>query len=568
MSLNVWKCILIIITLFGLIFLLRNITTGENWKNQIVSALYKVQNWNQSSNLSGSLSTFHHKSTFCPHLGKPPSPEEELEQRKLLDSIAWPQPPSDSEPLNLFQTSNPAHSLFSIITSKNNHTWYVGDQLEVQIHLHDFKGRPKNYGGDFLLARLHSPKHRAGVAGQVLDHKNGYYSVGFPLLWEGSVQVDVMMVHSSEAIAVLRRLRENRPDRVLFVSLFRSGLTSETTECGTCLSQDKGPLCNFTDLHSGEPWYCYKPKMLSCDTRINHARAGYLNNIITDRESLLFQSGVNIKAPIHANTTNTITVLPSRKENSNQKSDPMKLATSGYYYQDAWRPLGGVAMRHFNAASVTQCLANKVVYMYGDSTIRQWYEYLVAVLPGAKEFNLYTPKKGGPSLAVDSTHNILLEYRCHGPPIMYTAIMANELHYIANELEGLTGGPNTVVALSVWAHFTPFPVEVYIRRLRHIRKAVVRLLYRAPGTVIVIRMANPRALNRDVSLNYSDWFSLQLNVVLRAMFKGLNVMLVDAWQMCAAHHQPHNVHPPSVIVKNMVDMMLSYACRTSTRKTG
>lgn len=158
------------------------------------------------------------------------------------------------------------------------------------------------------------------------------------------------------------------------------------------------------------------------------------------------------------------------------------------------------------------------------------------------------------------THNILLKYRCHGPPIRFSTVMSSELRYISNELDRLSGGPNTVVVFSIWAHFSTFPVEVYIRRLRHIRQALVRLMDRAPGTLVVIRSANLQALDPEVSLYNSDWYSLQLDWVLRAMFKGLNVLLVDAWQMSSAHHLPHALHPPPAIVKNMIDMLLSYVC--------
>lgn len=163
-------------------------------------------------------------------------------------------------------------------------------------------------------------------------------------------------------------------------------------------------------------------------------------------------------------------------------------------------------------------------------------------------------------MAVDSTHNILLRYRCHGPPIRFSTVIASELRYISNELDGLSGGPNTVVVLSIWAHFSTFPVEVYIRRLRHIRRSLVRLLDRAPGTIVVIRSGNLQALDQEVSLYNSDWYSLQLDRVLRSMFKGLNLLLVDAWQMSLAHHLPHALHPPPVIVKNMIDTLLSYVC--------
>ncbi|XP_037136717.1 LOW QUALITY PROTEIN: NXPE family member 3-like [Syngnathus acus] len=549
MCLRYSKPILIVLTLFGLIFIQHNISNVESWKNYLVPALYKVQNRIQPSNLSETHQAFHHKRTpYCPHLAQPLSPEEELEERNLLDLIAWPKPPSGPEAPDLSQTSDPVHSHFTIVPAKN---WSVGDQLEVQVQLRDFKGRPKRYGGDLLLARLHSPEYRAGVAGQVLDHRNGLYSARFPLLWEGSAQVDVVMVHSSEAVAVLQRLREKRPDRLYFSSIFSQGNHSEKMVCNMCLPPDQGPLCNFTDLHTGDPWYCYKPKMLSCDTRNNYVLEGSLENIINSKEALLFQSGVNIKVPIHASTSNAIIVLPSRKGDSTQKLDHAKVATSGYYYQDIWRSLGGVTKRQFDGASITQCLTNKLT-----------------VIPGIKEFKQEGGVKVGPFMAVDLTHNILLKFRFHGPPIVSrTAVMARKLRYIANELDGLTGGPDTVVALSLGAHFAPFPVEVYQHRLRQIRKAVVRLLDRAPGTVVAVRTPNPRAQDRDLSLKFSDWFSLQLDTVLRATFEGLDVLLVDAWQMCVAHHQPHDVHPPRAIVKNMVDMMLSHVCRDRTKKT-
>lgn len=40
-------------------------------------------------------------------------------------------------------------------------------------------------------------------------------------------------------------------------------------------------------------------------------------------------------------------------------------------------------MRQFNDSSaITQCLKNKVINMYGDSTVRQWFEHLIAFVPG------------------------------------------------------------------------------------------------------------------------------------------------------------------------------------------
>lgn len=154
----------------------------------------------------------------------------------------------------------------------------------------------------------------------------------------------------------------------------------------------------------------------------------------------------------------------------------------------------------------------------------------------------------------------MVSYRSHGPPLYFNTLFTSELRYVSNELDRIEGGPNIVVLLSVGAHFNSYPVEVYIRRLRHIRRAVVRLLKREPATLVMIRTINMRELNLEISLSNSDWFSLQQNAVLQAMFKGLKIKILDAWEMTLAHYLPHAIHPPPAIIGNMMDLILSCIC--------
>ncbi|XP_028427147.1 NXPE family member 3-like [Perca flavescens] len=422
---------------------------------------------------------------FCTF--QPLSPEDAVEERLLLDSIAWPETPLLPTPLILEQTSDPAHSTFTILPGRGGGQWHVGDQLEVRINMSDFQGRPKKSGGDLLLARLHNQKLGAGVAGQVVDHLNGSYSAVFSLLWEGDAQVEVTLAHPSEAITVLKRLNSEEPDRIGFKSLFRSGSISETTICNVCLRPTQQPLCNHTDLRTGEPWFCYKPKKLSCDARINQAMAHYKGNLRAN-EQKLFQSRVNMKVYIRASGPANVNILPKKE--------------------------------------------------------------------GLKEFDLHSLKQIGPFMALDYANNILVKFRFHGPPIQSAHVSNSKLRYIANEIDGLIGGTDTVVVFGIWAHFRTYPVQLYIRRLQSIRRAVVRLLDRAPGTVVIIRTGAPR----DLSQINSDWHSLQCYKVLKTMFKGLNVHLIDAWEMVLAHHLPHNVHPPPPIIENMINVLLSYTC--------
>ncbi|XP_059182365.1 NXPE family member 3-like [Centropristis striata] len=185
----------------------------------------------------------------------------------------------------------------------------------------------------------------------------------------------------------------------------------------------------------------------------------------------------------------------------------------------------------------------------------------VPVLPkneGLQEFDMHTFWLAGPFIALDYSNNILVKFRCHGPPIRYGPLPIRDLHYIHDELDGITGGPNNVVVFCIWAHLTTFPMELYIRRLQNIRRAVVRLLDRAPGTKVIIRTGNPQELFETYM--ESDWCTLQRDRVLRAMFKRLNVHLIDAWEMVQAHYFPHNLHPDYPIIKNMMDLLFSYIC--------
>ncbi|XP_032444779.1 NXPE family member 3-like isoform X2 [Xiphophorus hellerii] len=491
-------------------------------------------------------------------------PEDALELEFLKNYITWPETPSVPANFCLNDTSHPAHSTFTILPRDGGGSWHVGDQLEVLIKINDFLGRPKKSGGDVLFARLHNQTVQAGVVGKVFDHRNGSYTAVFSLLWEGSAQVEVTLVHSSEAVTVLERVNLEKPGRIFFQSLFRSGSVTEDANCNVCLKAPPEQLCNFTDTHTGEPWFCYKPKTLKCEHRVTHAFKGFVPHP-TGNEAKLFQSGVNLKVSIPSSGSSKITILPKLKVPN--ETVPVNMSAMrgagpvGYYYQGVWRALDGTTVRQFNnATAISQCLKGKVLHLYGDSTVRQWFEFLIAKVPDLKKFDLKTPPKTGPLMALDYKNNILLTFRCHGPPLRAPLLPVSQFHFVANELDSVVGGTNTVVIFGVWAHFGVYPVEVYIRRLLSIKRAVVRLLTRAPGTLVIIRTGNPKKLTLYESLTTDDYYALQRDKILRAIFKEVNVRLLDAWEMTQAHYLPHDLHPPQPIIKNMIDVILSHIC--------
>lgn len=124
---------------------------------------------------------------FCTF--KPRTLKDAQEEDLILDSVAWPE---TAALVSVEQTTDPAHSTFTIQPKKGGGQWHVGDQLEVRIKMYDFRGQPKQSGGDFLVSRLHNQGLGAGVAGRMKDHLDGSYSAVFSLLWEGNAEVEVM----------------------------------------------------------------------------------------------------------------------------------------------------------------------------------------------------------------------------------------------------------------------------------------------------------------------------------------------------------------------------------------
>ncbi|KAM4701909.1 NXPE family member 3-like, partial [Discoglossus pictus] len=474
--------------------------------------------------------------------------DEELQS--LLKMTEWPLPPVQ----RTFEFStNPKSCEYVLLNLRP--TYIVGEKLDVLITAKDHKGRPKTYGGDYFQAKLHSTNLKAGVSGSVIDHHNGTYTASFLLVWPGDTKISIKLMHSSEAIAILHQKRDSRPDKVFYHGYFEHNGTREVVECNFDLPGQK--VCEYYDPQSGEKWVCARPKKVPCDSYNEHSSGGNRDVLNKEEKKYLQMSLIDQVIPtklepftvLAQNTSSKCTrcmCIPGL-----QNPDP-----SGFYYQDLWKSRV-CSNQHFNNPSnVTDCLTGKVVYMFGDSTLRQWWEYLVDFVPSLKRIDLHVTYHPGPLLACDTEHNYLVQWRVHQKPLRMQQTWIHELHYMAAELDGLGKRKDMIIVLNCWAHFITYPIGIYVRRLRSLREAVIRLLNRSPETKILIKSANTGyAFGHG-----SDWLSLQLDIVMRAMFSKLPVSIVDVWQMTSCHRLPEDLHPPKIIIKNEVDLMLSFIC--------
>ncbi|XP_077100278.1 NXPE family member 3-like [Siphateles boraxobius] len=487
--------------------------------------------------------------------------EEEWE--RLQKALDWYGP--NQEITHLDQSTSTVHSTFSIVGLKESYK--VGEKISITITARDHNKNLKRYGGDFFKAKLFNSKLKASVYGEVVDHCNGTYSAALLLPWEGQAQVYVRLEHSSEVVQILKKYRESSFPRSHYNGHFEGpGLNktriSEVVQCNLKWGPDGGwskgdCCCEYKDVKTGTVWQCERPKKLSCDKLVHHSRGGLETPLNPFEKQIFTKKLTNVAI---TGNTKIINVLPNTTAIGTMERCRSGMTTpvpAGFYLKDVWKSFV-CNTQQFNSSQIGNCLKNKIVYLMGDSTTRQWFEYLERKVPDIKRMDLHTPRTGGPLMAIELKNNIIVHWRPHGVPLRFTKMLITDLHYISNDIDEIAGGPHAVVVFTIFAHLVFHPITFYVHKVAKIRQSVVALLSRAPETTVIIKSGNTAGL-KDIF--QSDWYTIELNTVMQEMFRDIDgVIYFDVWQMTSCHYLRENIHPGPVIIANEVDMLLSYIC--------
>ncbi|XP_061416444.1 NXPE family member 3-like isoform X1 [Lethenteron reissneri] len=488
------------------------------------------------------------------------------------------QPPLTSEKKERWRNLTCSHrssSFFQVVDANN--VFHRGGYLTVSVFMRDAHGKPKLRGGDFIVGRLFNSKLGAAVSASVHDVGNGSYQLSFPLLWTGNATIAVRLLHSREAVNALNYVRENFPEKIAFQAVFRE--TPESPETTSCYmtsvenlnlsnisgvvadAEGDGNICNLTDSKLCEPWLCIKPNTSLCKSLQHLHSYNYEAIPWGDEYQELFESE-KAQEPLKANGQSQIVVESNdRVIPSQPRCEPvMSLQPSGHYFRNEWNPLG-YTLKRFSRRDVIACLRGRQVLFFGDSTIVQWWNHLTAMVPTFKKIDLHIQEIHRPFHAIDTYNKITMRYFPHAYPFICAKLQrAVDFTPCANAIDNLRGGHDTVVALALGPHFTPFPLRVFLARIFNIREAVIRLLKRSPKTAVVIRLVSTRELILDYS-RFSNWFLFKFNEALRAAFQDIKgVAFVDAWDMTASVDS-YQLHPNSVIVSNQVNVFLNHICK-------
>ncbi|CAH1266722.1 NXPE3 [Branchiostoma lanceolatum] len=202
---------------------------------------------------------------------------------------------TSNQSINLDWVTDPKYTSVKIINSKL--TYHVGDTLFLEVIARDGNKRRKLYGGDYLRAVLRDKAQKASTTGRVQDHGNGRYTVSFLLSFPGRVKLDVQLIHPSEAVQLLRELREI-PNKRRWSCVFEGIQGQDVTKTCTHLANRSLSLssqCDFSVVNTSRTWFCEKPEVTACNniTKCKSAQDTVDRLVTSDEVRQLFDRKCN-----------------------------------------------------------------------------------------------------------------------------------------------------------------------------------------------------------------------------------------------------------------------------------
>ncbi|XP_071855196.1 NXPE family member 4-like [Apostichopus japonicus] len=485
-------------------------------------------------------------------------------------------------PMKTLPFDNVTSPNFTKVTLINPKLRYgLCDRIIIRIEAMDNLNRPKLYGEDFFRIKLFSRvPYAAVIADKFVDYRNGTYLASFPLLWEGLMNIEVLLVHPAEAIPLFSpSLDGQRSYAHNYVGEFEmiddAGVKrAENVDCSE--RPPKTTFCNFSDPEVYSPFYCNVPKDKNLTCR--HWVAFHQDKIklLSDLTSEIRGDEVKILEvtrkvvqhgirPILVNDEvdsrrQTPGYVPIESLPYCKASGPPTAHPNGFIFEETWHPFN-CQIAKFTHKEARDCLSDKMLRIYGDSTARQLYLnlrgkklcYVKKSLPPSDDKKRELLCKRG---------NFTLYFHFHGIPNGGTKRIDN--HYAAKEIDNITGGEgsNEVLLLSYWAHFAISGESYYEKRLRGVKEAINRLRKRLPGLKLIVRGTNTRDyVNQGIMLVSSDWHTQRQEMILREVFgDDASLGYLNAWDITRAQPFPDLTHPEHPIIDNLINLILTYVC--------
>ena len=328
-------------------------------------------------------------------------------------------------------------------------------------------------------------------------------------------------------------------------------------------------LCNYSNPRNGEPYFCSKPpsgkcsKIVMIKTWYDFPSKGSHNlnkpfDIIPQlkpkfhKDSKIIGSGSLLQVRSAHNTNELVKDTSLYKTSINSFLRP-----NGYSYNGHWVSLTH-AYKTKPLNEFVKCFTHKVVYILGDSTMRQFFNLLVEPLSLNLSTSHYLPSPYHHVLRAGRNQrtNTSVYYRCHGLPIRLAGPPSLSV-YMTDLINGIeTGGSNVIIIISIGIHYLEYHPAFFIHRLVGIKRALLCHISRFPETKIIVKGLN---VSNNKQFPF-EWLVYRYNVLLKEIFKDVkSVKFVDLWDMTTAWPL-EDYHPRNNVLFEQANLMFSTFC--------
>ena len=323
----------------------------------------------------------------------------------------------------------------------------------------------------------------------------------------------------------------------------------------------KESLCDYSNPRNEEPWFCEKPPSKHCSKIVNMRYGGGPGSAkLTVVDFVKICSKFVCSKYLPSNVS--ITVQPDhswlhhRPPCSHEFVHPPGFdQIAGYFKEGSWNLLTCTSpVSSFD--QFQSCLNNKVIFFFGDSTIRNFFYLIVLnlklIVDGPDNSVIWQQ----PQVAHYETmqkYNTTLYYRAHGPPLLNPG-PPNTRPYISDSIADLpVGGSDVFVIFNIAAHLYHYHPNIYIHRLHGIKEAIIKHHGEHPETKFIVRGLNVVAWN-------DEWNMYRFEIILRQTFFNMkNVLFLNFWDISTVWPLD-DYHPKSKTLDQQALIMLSYVC--------
>jgi len=278
----------------------------------------------------------------------------------------------------------------------------------------------------------------------------------------------------------------------------------------------------------------------------------------------------DLKSRLVVNQTNAV----SRDQNKgvefcSQRSakyswDELSVFPSGYWSNNSWRFENCSSTINHDIDSYRQCLSGRTYYFIGDSTIRQYAEYIIMKI---QDVNI----EGLKTLGSKRTYRLFHKYQRYDINVTYITpempfhnpdLPPRDITSQMTEIRRLADSDvdyeQLVLLTGYHTHFGAFPIPVYRDRVSRLAYALEYLFLKKPRARVFFK--GHHFIHDD-----TRWFDSRITQVFQEIvtraFKSLKtrVVYLDTWSITVIYGN-RDVHPSGEAFTSQIQQFMGYMC--------